>query len=279
MPMRQLRTCDFCGDDAVGIYEVLPAELSPTETEQRRVVLCADCSETLEGVLDPLLARLGVEQESTVGANEAERDASPEPVPAASGREERADDVAERRDDAANRRVDAPSTYETEAGDVTPMTERPADGPGEDERDDGAGEDDAGDDESGGDDSRGTETGDGEVTEEAVAEPAADYEADDADRKQTAADPSEDYDVVGDAGAPEAADDDSANEESVGAEPPQFRKVMRLLNNREFPVDRAEITDLASGAYGLERSEAAEILDYAIQRDVLREDDGQLRKA
>ena len=61
MPMRQLRRCDFCGGDAAGVYEVLPPELSPTEAEQQRLMLCSDCAGTLETVIDPLLERLGVE--------------------------------------------------------------------------------------------------------------------------------------------------------------------------------------------------------------------------
>jgi len=43
--MRALRNCDFCADDAVGAFEIVPPELEPTEAEQRRVVCCSDCSE------------------------------------------------------------------------------------------------------------------------------------------------------------------------------------------------------------------------------------------
>ncbi|ELY45249.1 hypothetical protein [Natronorubrum sulfidifaciens] len=56
--MRALRTCDFCGDDAAGTFELIPPELEPTDTEQRRVVLCPDCKAHLEDLLEPLLARL-----------------------------------------------------------------------------------------------------------------------------------------------------------------------------------------------------------------------------
>ncbi|WP_247730794.1 hypothetical protein [Halovivax limisalsi] len=55
--MRELRTCDFCGDDPRGTYEIVPPELSPTEAEQRRVVLCEACRATLSELLEPLLAR------------------------------------------------------------------------------------------------------------------------------------------------------------------------------------------------------------------------------
>lgn len=68
--MRELRSCDFCDGDALGTFEVIPDELSPTETEQRRVVLCRDCRETLETVLEPFLARLGGESADSVGGGD-----------------------------------------------------------------------------------------------------------------------------------------------------------------------------------------------------------------
>lgn len=306
MPMRQLRTCDFCGDDAAGIYEVLPAELSPTEAEQRRVVLCDDCFGTLETVVSPLLARLGIEE--TGGDSGAERrSASPEPVPAASESDER--EGGERRerplDPAATDRSTDETQTTTAAGDegdayvdAETLTGEDADaattGAEDGESAEAAAEDyevedaaadaeepprahaDA-DDAPGGDASDGdgdaTDGADAEVDEE---EPNADYEVDDPDRKQDAEDPAEDYEVTEEETG-EGGDDDGA--ESVGSEPPNFRKVMRLLNNREFPVDRAEITDIASGAYDLDRGQVDDIIDHAVQRDVLAEDDGQLRKA
>jgi hypothetical protein len=303
--MRQLRTCDFCGDDAAGIYEVLPAELSPTEAEQRRVVLCDDCFGTLETVVSPLLARLGIEE--TGGETAAERrSASPEPVPAASESDER--EGGERRerplDPAATDRStdETPATADGDVGDAyvdaetlagedaEPATTadedaEPAEAAAEDYEVEDAAADaeepprahaDAADAPAGSDAPDGdgsADDADAEVDEE---EPNADYEVDDPDRKQDAEDPAEDYEVTEDE-ADEGGDDDGA--EAVGAEPPNFRKVMRLLNNREFPVDRAEITDIASGAYDLDRSQVDDIIDHAVQRDVLAEDGGQLRKA
>lgn len=54
--MRPLRSCDFCDDEAVGIFEVVPPEL--TDGEQRRVVLCADCRGRLQTLLEPLIAHI-----------------------------------------------------------------------------------------------------------------------------------------------------------------------------------------------------------------------------
>ena len=83
--MRQLRACDFCGDDALGAFAVVPPELSPTEADQRRVVLCTDCRATLEELLEPLLQRAGVEPDddtSDGGSNAEEKDAEPVTAPA-----------------------------------------------------------------------------------------------------------------------------------------------------------------------------------------------------
>lgn len=53
--MRALRSCDFCGEQAVGTFEIVPEELDPTEAERRRAVLCASCKERLGTLIEPLL--------------------------------------------------------------------------------------------------------------------------------------------------------------------------------------------------------------------------------
>jgi hypothetical protein len=57
--MRALRSCDFCGEQAVGTFEVIPDELDPTEAERRRVMLCDSCKETLQTLIEPLIERAG----------------------------------------------------------------------------------------------------------------------------------------------------------------------------------------------------------------------------
>jgi hypothetical protein len=51
--MREVRACDFCGEAAVGVFEVLPAGV--VDDEPKRMVLCEGCEGTLSGVVDPLL--------------------------------------------------------------------------------------------------------------------------------------------------------------------------------------------------------------------------------
>lgn len=55
--MRALRSCDFCGERAVGTFEVVPEELDPTEAERRRVMLCESCKGTLQTLIEPLVDR------------------------------------------------------------------------------------------------------------------------------------------------------------------------------------------------------------------------------
>jgi hypothetical protein len=82
--------------------------------------------------------------------------------------------------------------------------------------------------------------------------------------------------VIGDQVDGESVEPDEPAE--VGAEPDQFRKVMRLLSNREFPVDRAEFAELTAGAYGMEDDHVARIIDHAVERGVIVDDAGTLRK-
>lgn len=212
--MREL-DCDFCGAAAAGAYEVVPAELDPSPDEQVRVVLCADCRGTLDGVLDPLLGRLGAD-----GATGGATDGGP---------------------DAATR-------------DATPET-APGPGTGRDDYDAQA-------------DARSGEPD----------SPSDDAVIIDASRRGAGSD--SDGDAGSDAAADETAEDGSTDDgDAADDEPEGFRKVMRLLGNREFPVARAEVVDLADSAYDIDASEADAIIDYAVENDVLEEGNGQLHKA
>lgn len=84
--MRALRSCDFCGEQAVGTFEVVPEELDPTEAERRRVMLCESCRDTLQTLIEPLIERA---EGTTDGGREPQ--ATPESG-AASSRAETATD-------------------------------------------------------------------------------------------------------------------------------------------------------------------------------------------
>jgi hypothetical protein len=56
----------------------------------------------------------------------------------------------------------------------------------------------------------------------------------------------------------------------------EYNRVMRMLQNREFPVDREEIVLVASNAYDIAQSECAQVIDLAVDRGLLDERDGKL---
>ena len=58
--------------------------------------------------------------------------------------------------------------------------------------------------------------------------------------------------------------------------PRGYRKVMRFLENREFPVDREEAEGLAAEAYGMDRETVSAAVDHAIKHNRLREVSGDL---
>lgn len=58
----------------------------------------------------------------------------------------------------------------------------------------------------------------------------------------------------------------------------EYNRVMRLLQNREFPVDRDEILTVAANAYSLGREDCAEVIDLAIDRGLIEESEGQLTR-
>jgi hypothetical protein len=77
--------------------------------------------------------------------------------------------------------------------------------------------------------------------------------------------------------APDSEDGDETD--TAGSEEPdEFRIVMRLLGNREFPVDRGAIVELAASAYELDERHVHRVLDYAVDRGVIAEDGHTLRR-
>jgi hypothetical protein len=56
-----------------------------------------------------------------------------------------------------------------------------------------------------------------------------------------------------------------------GDVPEAYHKVLRLLQNREFPMERAEMTALVTGAYDVSKPECDRIIETAIERGVLVE--------
>ncbi|MFB6224556.1 MAG: hypothetical protein ABEH86_12910 [Haloarcula sp.] len=59
----------------------------------------------------------------------------------------------------------------------------------------------------------------------------------------------------------------------------EYNKVMRLLQNRELPVDRGAIREVAVNAYDIESEQFDTIIDAAIERDLIGQESGQLTEA
>ena len=117
--MRQVRTCDFCGADATGIFEPLPASFP----DAPRMLLCDECRDTLASVVDPLLA--AIEGEVALGAGRSERP-TPSGGSSDAGAERTGDVSTERRtawpdqpeEDAALPSSDAPTRGGASSGDA-----------------------------------------------------------------------------------------------------------------------------------------------------------------
>ena len=234
--MRQLRTCDFCAADGVGTFEIVPPELEPTEAEQRRVVCCPDCRDRLETLLEPLLARLGIED--SVDGNPLENGS-----------------VVATADGPAATRSRTPSSNATVSD--AAADERPERDPADDEPE--------------------SETSDPDA-DAAGTDPDADES--DADATSLADGITLERDERSDDTGSEPADaaDDAGGADASASPPRAYGKVVRLLRNREFPMQRRAVEQLAAGAYDLERHEAEAIVEHAIEDGEFVENGGELRR-
>lgn len=73
--------------------------------------------------------------------------------------------------------------------------------------------------------------------------------------------------------------DETATDEGDGETddvPDGYYKVLRLLQNREFPMERTDLTALVTGAYDVSEPQCERILAVAIDRGVLVEDGSTL---
>ena len=73
-----------------------------------------------------------------------------------------------------------------------------------------------------------------------------------------------------------SANDGSDTRRSISAL--EYNKVMRLLQNREFPVDRMELLAVAASTYDLSQEDCEAVLDIAVERGLLAQDGNKLVK-
>ncbi len=251
--MDRFSACYFCGQtDGVG-------ETRVTGSDAATVSLCPDCA----GKLDRLAAAAGDDLSLTDAADTGTDHAG-------------SPDHSEEPGDAA------PTSA---AGEDTPETDgtTPASGADEDpglregtSRSFTASQAAGGRPESGSAD-RGTddptEDGDGETDAGATPESPAGDAADDVPASDSGSGPGRgtDAETESEAASP------GPSEADVTAVPRQtYNKVVRLLQNRSFPVERSAVVSVATTAYGLSRRDCDRAIDALVDRDVLAEsDDGE----
>jgi hypothetical protein len=209
--MRQLDTCDFCGEQPEGVYEVVPGTIAGGP---QRLALCASCRDTLQSVVDPLLdaAERGPRAESSTSSPaDSDQHSEPERGPTAS-------------------RADQP--------DISMPN-------GSESSDDAAAEDTA-------------------VEDAAAAGSATEHSA--AEESTTE-----------DATARESAADESGSTESPAEKPDGYAQVLRLLQNRNEAMPRADLRALATNAYDLGDRTFEDAVDAAIENGAVEETADGLR--
>ena len=132
------------------------------------------------------------------------------------------------------------------------------------------------------------ESADGDATTQANSN-GADPAANDASSGQASAANRSDEDITMTPGGPEGGNgtpEQSASTNSgggpgaavggdtTGEQPPNYRRAMRMLSNREFPLERSEVESMLAGAYDMETHELEAVLSHAVETGRLVEENG-----
>lgn len=259
--MDRLSSCYFCGaalDASLDEYPVVPPTLRPDAETRKTVVLCPTCRRKLDAVLESVTEAVdgdgldGVEE--TLGDEDVLRSVETGDRSGADAGESGSDDGSTDAGTAAD--------PDDRDGDDQPWIsgEEISDGPETTDGESGGGsapaspEGGAGPD--GLDDRRSGESGADQPDGE---RPEPDETS--ADRDSGATDD-------GSSGSAELSDAKLTRLENT--------KVMRLLENREFPVDRDEFVTVAANAYQVSRDDCDKVIDLAVEHGLLREENGQL---
>ncbi|MFB6200934.1 MAG: hypothetical protein ABEI98_02880 [Halorhabdus sp.] len=274
--MDRLASCYFCGvavEAPLEEYPVVPRDLDPSVEDQSTVVLCPDCRRKLSTIVERVVAATNDPAQTELGdavTGDATLDA-----------EDVSDTTAtpgakvERFDEERTNLVDFESSHDREPG--TYSREASAD-------DDTDTADPA---ETSADDAVSAETDDevdGSATANTTSDPLGASNEPTPDRQQagTAGHTESDSDVGDDTDTDPGAT--AERREKVGESQDRafstssYNKVVRLLQNREFPVEADEIVTVAGSAYGIGHREANEVLDALVERGVLDRDGDRLRR-
>lgn len=309
--MADLRSCYFCGTGPGGSlesYGVVPSALDPSPEEQRTVVLCPDCRNKLTALLRPVVEATGAtpssEAEGRTDSSLAGGDATPtsgRETSSVTGLSPESIDEREETSPAATGSDETTSASGTESGDESgrPITfddESTGSGSGLAASSDGTDDDGVRVEppERGRADPDGSEQSDSEAS--AQSSPDEGGRPDASTPNAASTEESTDDGLINDTtndGDPDASSsDDGSDGTSQNGGPPvdpsaqamlgddneAYRKVLRLLQNRDFPVGRAEIEDLAANAYQLDPQACSDAIDAIVQKGMLVEEDGVLQR-
>ena len=261
--MAHLSSCYFCGtalDEPLQTYE-LPG------SDRTTVSLCPSCTKKLDVVLDSA----GLSDLRVVGAGSTEDETeagdkeSSTPAETTAHDDEREHESEDETDPFEDEMVSLDVEEKaSEAGDEKPAFDERDDSPGDENL---LPEDDplaAGTDETGDETEVASSREDDETGRTGTSEASRDVK----NQRDAGEKPKDGETNEG------SADDGTQTRQTISAL--EYNRVMRMLQNREFPVDRPEIEFVAANAYDLAESECAQVIDLAVDRGLLVERDGQL---
>jgi len=275
--MEQLSSCYFCGaalDAQIEPYQVIPPQLDPDSGRQRAVSLCPSCRQKLANVV-----------ETVVGATDAEAASAVDDVTPVEPEEPLLDEPEADASDSETTDADRTDDDAETAAEAESAASRDPDNRGESIERADSGQSTAGTE-------RQTETATGRPGDRSTqSDPLSSDRSDETDEGQSATHANPAGQSRDDTDQSAATETSTASDESAtdDAEPSsddgpsltalEYNKVMRLLQNREFPVERAEIHEIATSAYQVSDREFDAIIDAAIERGLLDEENGQLVSA
>jgi hypothetical protein len=245
--MEQFSSCYFCGDavDAsLGEYPVVPASVDPEAGDRRTIVLCTGCKRKLDPVVEAVVGVVGDD------AVTVDRPGS---------------DVREREDPSGESDQRGHETDDEETSSATDIGSTL----GDDEdvlRSVGDGDDEA----------SGMEFGRSPENSESASGSGATDEGESDDSSERGYSSGQRAGGRPTDGSGDDEDDNEDRKRDVTMTRLENTNVMRMMQNRDFPVDRDDFVVVASSAYEISPDRCEKVLDLAVKHDLLREQDGQL---
>ncbi|EMA11511.1 hypothetical protein SAMN05443574_103214 [Haloarcula vallismortis] len=260
--MDQLSSCYFCAgalDVSLSEYPIIPKSLDPEAEKQGTVVLCSTCREKLATIVEPAVkaakadardAAKAATDTGTAGptglSDDAKTTTSADPT-ATDSVVEPADDGSLLGDDSATADDQKRSVQSAETAAAAPEQDvaKPANSTAE---------------------SDATGTAEADTPDERTADPT--------ETNDTGAAAAETE--SGDTDSSDTSDTSDSSADGPSLTKLEYNKVMRLLQNREMPVDRTEIREVAVNAYDIDGEQFDAIIDAAVDRDLIGQENGQL---